>query len=75
MNDAIVCRGPMTSTNTKETTDMRKQMSQADKDAANHLTKMINAYQVMIDESEPQEAARLERVQDELREQRNQLIW
>lgn len=54
---------------------MRKQMSQADKDAANHLTKMINAYQVMIDESEPQEAARLERVQDELREQRNQLIW
>ena len=55
---------------------MRKQLTQADKDEANHLTRMIEAYSVLIDEADSiEEAEALERKVDEMRKSRNRLIW
>lgn len=51
-------------------------MSQADKDEANHLTKMILAYDALIDEADTiEQAERFEAEQDRLRAARNLIIW
>jgi hypothetical protein len=51
-------------------------LSETDKAEANHLTKQILAYDLLIDEADTlDEAARLEAEQDRLRATRNRIIW
>ena len=55
---------------------MKRKLSPADLAEANHLTRQIEAYEVLIDEAETTaEAERYEKTQDELRARRNELIW
>ena len=55
---------------------MRKKLTPADLAEANHLTRMIEAYAVLIDEADSiEQAETLERKVDEMREARNRLIW
>lgn len=51
-------------------------LSETDKAEANHLTRQIMAYDMLIDEADSlTEAARLEAEQDRLRASRNRIIW
>jgi len=51
-------------------------LSETDKAEANHLTKQILAYDMLIDEADSlDEVARLEAEQDRLRASRNRIIW
>ena len=55
---------------------MKKNLSPADRAEANHLTRQINAYDVLIDEADSiEQAEKFEAEQDRLRAERNRLIW